>query len=37
MYTGLLLFSPAFALILICLGFIDSQWNLRAKLSNVKD
>ncbi len=37
MYTGLLLFSPAFALILICLGFVDSQWNLRAKLLRFKD
>ncbi len=36
MYIGLLLFSPAFALILVCLGFIDSQWNLRTKLSRVK-
>ena len=37
MYTGLLLFSPAFALILICLGFVNSQLNLRAKLLRLKD
>ena len=37
MYIGLFMFSPAFALILICLGFVDSQLDLRFKLADMND
>ena len=35
MYVGLFMFSPVFALLLVCLGIVDSHWNLRVRLADI--
>jgi hypothetical protein len=35
MYVGLFMFSPVFALLLVCLGFVDSHWDLRVRLADI--
>ncbi len=37
MYVGLFMFSPMFALLLVCLGFADSHLDLRGRLAFIKD
>ena len=37
MYVGLFMFSPIFALLLVCLGFVDSHWDLRVRLADIVD
>ena len=37
MYVGLFMFSPVFALLLVCLGFVDSHLDLRVRLADIVD